>query len=360
MSRIFKLVCLWIIGLFAISFIGAFALPRKSNWGLGAQSETNTFNYYLSLAQWDGGNYIEIAKNGYKNEKNYAFSPLYPQLISLLAKVTNIDLVLSALMISISAFLVFIIIFHKYTKAILGKNEANCATLTFIFFPTSFFCLLVYSESIFLLLMIISFYALLKKRYITSVIATSIAPLDRFIGIFLILANTLKTAKQSKNPLATIAFLLSAIPFVMYVTLLNYIFQNPLIFANVQRSWGRFALDPITTIFSYFVSTITFQNFSLNSFFDLTVTTIFLAVLVLNPRKLPLNVWAFSILAILIPASTGTLVGIPRYALASLGTFILFGKFLQDKPKLKIFAWSLSLALQCILIALFITGHWIA
>lgn len=360
MSRIIKLVFLWIIGLLLLSYIGSFALPHKDNSGLGAKSKSKSFNFYLSLAQWDGGNYLEIAKNGYLNKKYYAFSPLYPWFLKNLAKITNVDIVLTGLITSITSFILFIYYFHKFIATISNQNEADTTVLTFIFFPTTFFCVLVYSESIFLLLIILSFYTLLKKHYLTSIIVTALAPLARFMGVFLTLANIVKFAKIDKNLALVTAFSLSILPFAAYLVILNYIFQNPLIFIEAQKSWGRFIVDPLTTIISYIISFKWFQNLSLNNAFDLATTILFLTILILNIKKLHINVWIFSILAILIPASTGTLVGMPRYALVSIGTFIIVGNFLSKRKKLRLAIWSFSLALQCILAALFITGHWIA
>ena len=360
MSKIFKVVVAWIIGLFLISFIGSLTLPKISNAGLGSQSSGRNYSFYLSLAQWDGGNYLEIAQNGYLRNSYYAFSPLYPGLIGFLSKMTKLDLVISGIFISVVSFLAFVYFFHKYVSLLFGEKQAGASTLTFVFFPTTFFCLLIYSESLFLLFMILSMYAFAKKDYPISIVTAAVAPLIRHLGVFLILGHLFKVAIEDKNLKLSLAFVISSVPFATYTMVLYIVFNNPLFFASTQSLWSRFALDPVSTIFLYLVPVFSLQPLSLNNLFDLFVTATFLLVLVSGIRHLPKNLWIVSVLAILIPASTGTLTGMPRYALISLGAFILLGKFISDKPKLKALVWSTSLALQCVLFALFITGHWIA
>lgn len=360
MSKIFKILVFWILGIFFLSFVGSLVFPKVSNTGLGSPTSSQNFNYYLSLAQWDGGNYIEIAKNGYQKPQYYAFSPMYPALIGAFVKITHMDFVLSGIFISISSFIAFIYLFYKYVHNMTTKSQAQASVLTFLFFPTTFFCLLIYSESLFLLFMVVSMYALVKKNYLLSITATALIPLVRYIGAFLILGNLFKSAVEDKNLKLALAFALSTLPFTAYLVVLYIVFGNPLLFVSTQSFWSRFVLDPVSTIFLYLTPIFSLQTLGLNNLFDLAVTATFLVVLVAKARYLPKNLWIISILAILVPASTGTLTGMPRYALASLGAFVLFGRFLLDKPKLKIFVWSVSLALQCLLVALFITGHWIA
>ncbi|KKR78141.1 MAG: hypothetical protein UU23_C0003G0039 [Candidatus Curtissbacteria bacterium GW2011_GWA1_40_9] len=360
MFRIFSIVAFWIIGIFLISIIGSSTFPQVSNSGLGSQSETQDFNYYFSLAQWDGGNYIEIAKNGYPDSKYFAFSPLYPIFIRLIHSVFNLDFVISGLIISIVSFLIFLFFFHKYTALIYGKKHADTTVLTFLFFPTTFFCLLVYSESLFLLLVMLSIFAMYKRNIIAYSMSTALLPLARFVGIFLLLGNIFKAILNNRSKSLLVISFLSLTPFLAYLISIHIILGNVFAFSSVQSLWGRYTLDPITTIISNVVSLISLQSFSLNNFFDLFITLLFLYLLITNIKRLHSNIWIFSILTILTPVSTGTLISIPRYVLPSLGAFIVIGIMLNNYPRLKIFIWASSLALQCLFVSLFINGYWVA
>lgn len=360
MFKIIKVIAIWIVGLLLVSILGSFTIPKIENRGLGAPSLDRNFNYYLSLAQWDGGNYIEIAKNGYTNQNYYAFAPLYPLTIKIVTNITKVDHLISGLIISVASFFLFIIFLYKYVAKIKNAKIAQHVALTFIFFPTSFFCIIVYSESLFLLLTILSLYLLEKKNYVASIVISSLVPLARYVGIFVILANSFLLYKKGKSKNLLLGLALAVIPFVSYLAVLKFITGDSFLFSSAQSAWGRFTLDPLTTIFLYITPLFSLQPLSTNNFFDLAILLGFLAILAKNICRLPSNIWIFSMLALIIPATTGTLTGMPRYALASIGAFIVLGEYLYTHPKLKLWLWSASLGLQAAFLALFVTGHWIA
>jgi len=199
-----------------------------------------------------------------------------------------------------------------------------------------------------------------RNKHMLFAASTALLPFARYIGIFLILGNIFKGAVRAKNKITIAAIFLSPAPFLVYTGYLYLTFGNALLFMSVQSGWGRFAIDPVTTIFSSAISLISLQAFSLNNVFDISTAAAFLYLLARNAKRVESNVWIFSILAILVPLSTGTLTSIPRYALASLGTFIIIGTLLNTRPRVKHIIWALSLSLQSLLVALFITGHWVA
>jgi len=360
MLKIVKLIAFWILGLVVVSVLGSLAIPKIENRGLGAPSPSHDFNYYLSLAQWDGGNYLEIAENGYTKRNFYAFAPLYPLAINLTSKIFRFDYVLSGLTISVVTFVLFITILYKYVTKIRNQKIAQSVALTFIFFPTSFFCLLVYSESIFLFLAILAIYLLEKKVYAVAVLVSSLLPLARFIGVFVVLANMFLIYKKGNHKILLAGLFLATLPFLFYLVLLFFIAGDSFLFSSAQSAWGRFALDPFSTIFLYLNAFFTFNSISINSFFDFATTIVFTAVLTKNISKLAPNIWVISMLAIIIPATTGTLTGMPRYALGSFGFFIVAGEYLHYHPSLKLWVWPAALALQAVLLSLFLTGHWVA
>lgn len=360
MFKIYKIIVCWAIGVFVLSALGSWAFPKIANTGLGSESGNQQFSYYLSLAQWDGGNYIEIARNNYASSKYFAFAPLYPTVIRLLSQSTGLDYLLSGISISVISFLLFMYFFHKYNASLYGERHSKSILLTILFYPLTFFCLIIYTESLFLLLASLTIYSIIKKKYFTLLISSALLPLARFPGIFLTLGNIFIVTLHKKRTVPILLLLLSTIPFLVYLILLNEINNNPFAPIAVQGNWGRYAQDPFTTTFSYLFSLFSFDNYSLNNLFDLTTLIVFLVILLKNTKIIQPNLWIFSMLALLIPATTGTFSGMPRYALASLGVFIAVGIYLENHPKIKPVVWGLSLALQCLLFSLFINGHWIA
>src|SRR3989344_7203502 len=160
---LFKLFIFWRFSLFFLTYLGSFAFPLLNNSGPGSASPAKSFNYLESWAQWDGGYYLSIAENGYKSIENYAFFPLYPILVSALGRLIN-NYLLAGLLISNILFFVFLVVFYTFIKRFFSKEIARIASITFLFFPTAFFGTAMYSESVFLLFAVLTFYFLYQKN----------------------------------------------------------------------------------------------------------------------------------------------------------------------------------------------------
>lgn len=360
-----KLYLFWIVGLFAITYLGSILLPLNPNSGLGAVGPQKNFNYWLSLAQWDGGNFLNIASNGYSDFQNFAFFPLYPFLIKIVGIFTLGNKLLSAIIISNICFILFLTKFYSYVSRITTKKKALSTFLVFLFYPVTFYCLVVYSESLFLFLAIYSLSAIHEKKFLKASIFASLASLTRFIGISLVILVPVIYIMQVKfkplNIAKTLLFTaVSSISILLFSAYSFYLTSEPFKFVSVQKLWQRNLSDPVSTTFPYIWSILTLQTRPVNDYLDLILTLIFLFLLMLGVKKIPRELWIFSLLAILIPTYTGTLTSMPRYLLPAFGVFIIIGDLLERKPNLTIPVYSLSLALECLLAALFINGFWVA
>ncbi|MBI2327516.1 hypothetical protein HYU92_04320 [Candidatus Curtissbacteria bacterium] len=362
---IFKIFAFWRIGLFLVTFLGSLALPKIDNGGFGSIGPSRQYNYWLSLAQWDGGHYFQIAKDGYIFISDYAFFPLYPALINL-AKILFLDnLMITGLVASNVAFLLFLLIFFEMVKKKYSREVAISTIATFVTFPTTFFAVSYYSESLFLLLTVITFYFLSSKKFLLAALATSLANLTRLVGAALIVAVFYSYFSSFQMSLKAInRKIILAIPalfgLVIYSLYLFSKLNDPFKYLTSQTFWQRSISDPISTITSYIWATLVGEARPFNDYFDLFLTLSFLIILIAGVKKISSSLWIFSMLVILIPASTGTLTSMPRYLLSSLGVFIIVGSYLTLWPRLKIALWAISLAVQAILATRFITGYWVA
>jgi len=354
---ILKLFLFWRLGLFAITYLGSKAFAISQNGGLGAPSAIKPFDYWLSWAQWDGGYYYNIAQKGYILFNDFAFFPLYPALISLIPSNT----LFSGLVISNLAFLLFLKIFYEFLKNSYSKQTAKNTIFTFLCFPTTFFAVAFYSEGLFLFLVIFAFVLMYKNKTFESALVIAFASLARFVAVFLIISifyNLFKTAKVWSSK--TLLILPSTFGILAYSIYLFAKTNDPFIFANTQSFWQRSVSDPISTMIGHLWQIAANPIAPLDKYFDLAVTAGFLAILIWGAKKIPSSLWIFSMLVILIPASTGTLTSMPRYVLGALGTFIIIGNFLGKHPKVRYPLWAVSLVLQAILAVRFINGWWVA
>lgn len=363
--RILKLFLFWRLGLLAVTYLGSLTFSQVANQGIGAVSNNRPFDFWASWAQWDGGYYYNIAKSGYSTLEDFAFFPLYPILIKIISLIISLDILFLGLLISNLAFLIFLYLLYKLVNLRFNKKIARTTIITLLFFPTTFYAVALYSESIFLMLVVSAFLTLWQKKYLMASVAISLASLTRGAGVFLIISLIYSYLSHINFALKKVnTKMLHLVPSVLgialYMIYLAATTNDPFKFLNVQDLWQRSITDPVSTIASYLWSLLTMQAQPINVWLDLGFTLLFLTVLILGARKIPSSLWIFSMFAILIPSATGTLTSMPRYLLSSLGAFIIIGQFLEERPKLKIPIWTISILLQIFFAVRFINGYWVA
>jgi len=190
-----------------------------------------------------------------------------------------------------------------------------------------------------------------KKNFVLAAVFCALATATRFVGIFLVIPVLWYSRKIILLPLSLFGLLL-------YSTYLYIKFGDPLYFSTVESVWHRTFINPISTIYSYLTVNPFHKPF--NDYLDLASTIGFLAALAAGIKKIPASWLLYSLLVILVPASTGTLTSMPRYVLSAFPVFILFGIYLKDKLVLKTITWGIFLVLQVALAIMFVNGYWTA
>jgi hypothetical protein len=148
--------------------------------------------------RFDAIHYVRIAAAGYSDAALSTFPPLYPILIRAAAYVTGGDAHLAALLVSNLACFLLLVVFHKL---LVDENwpppAARRAALYMLFFPTGFFLLVPYSESLFLLLCVISVRAARRGHWGWAGLAGLCAALARLQGLMLAPVLGLEVLRQS-------------------------------------------------------------------------------------------------------------------------------------------------------------------
>lgn len=361
--KMVKLFLFWRFGLFFLTYLGSLTFPLLANGGIGAIGPGKSFDFLASWAQWDGGHYYHIAQYGYFAPNEFAFFPLLPILIKLVSVPLLNNYLLAGLVVTNLCFLGFLIVFNKLVKNSFGKIVAFAATISYLLFPTSYLAVAIYSESLFLLLSALSIYSLEKKRFFQASIFAGLASATRVAGIFLVIPIAwyiYKNVKDNfkKNFYRLFYIPLSVLGFLAYSAYLYIRFRDPFYFSTVQLTWHRKFVNPYDTIYNYLTNNP--PGKPINDYLDVYLTLLFLTILIIGIKKLPLTWIIFGILVILLPASTATLTSMPRYILASFPVFILIGMYLADKRYLRLVVWGSFLFLQIILATMFVNGYWTA
>ncbi|HTG46992.1 MAG TPA: mannosyltransferase family protein [Actinomycetota bacterium] len=190
-----------------LSLIGAVGVghvtqyePPADELPAGWRAATAGFhNAFDGTDRWDAGWYLRIARDGYGSRGSAAFFPGYPLTIRGLSPLVGDAGLAAALLISNAAFLAALIVFHQ-----LGSEEFDVATarrsvVLLAAFPTAFFFLAPYSESLFLLLALLAFREARRDRWATSALAGAAAGFTRSIGIVLLPALLVEAIQRSRQ-----------------------------------------------------------------------------------------------------------------------------------------------------------------
>ncbi|HLK85434.1 MAG TPA: mannosyltransferase family protein [Candidatus Binataceae bacterium] len=139
--------------------------------------------------RWDGPQYLLIAEHGYAPTGDQrlalAFFPLYPWTIRLVAVAVR-DPVLSAFLISTVASVAAGVMMARLVALDASRRLAWRAAWLLFIFPTSYFLHTDYSESLFLALVLASFIAARRERWLAAGAIGALAALTRPNGILLL------------------------------------------------------------------------------------------------------------------------------------------------------------------------------
>lgn len=353
-------------------------------------------SFLIAFANYDGAHYLHLAHSGYQRFEQ-SFFPLFPLAINLLSKLFGRSYFLTGFSLANICFGLGFYVFQHYLKLFLKKETSFWTLLFLLAFPTSFFFNAVYTEGLFFLLVISSFYFMKTKKYLLAAFLAFLASLTRLVGIFLVIPLIIslivenqqflleKTTIKSKmvsscsflksHPLWILILISPILGLLTYMTYLFFSFHDPLAFYNmsyifgVQRSTHIVLLPQVyyryfsiflksQHSFTYNIAILEFVTFN----FILVVLCYDLVKLLKSKRTtntmylLGLNLFSFANL--ILPTFAGSLSSMPRYVLLSLSCFVMLGQIQNNLIKGALL--TLFTVLHGLLLWLFIQGHFIS
>ncbi len=331
----------WRIWLQVFLWLGWFVLPLGDKFLGGGMKNFFQHPGLWSWANFDGEHYLAIAQHGYGNFEQ-AFFPFYPFLIKtfiLPLKESFFTLLLSGLTISHLAFFVALVVLYFLVRFDFQARTAQWTVIFLLIFPTSFFFASVYTESLFLALILGSFYVARRGKWWLAGILGALASATRLVGIFLLPALLWEWWEQNnlKFKISNLKLILGVIPIlfvplglVWYMRYLTINYQDPLMFLHVQPVFGAQRVDDkiilLHQVFWRYLKMILETKVDplfFTVWLELLATLSFLGLLIFAYiKKIRLSYLIFAILAILIPTVTGTFSSLPRYVLILFPGFI--------------------------------------
>lgn len=184
-------------GLFLLVYLSLAILPLNTDPTVGASGEGAWRGFPANLlldgwVRWDAGWYRDIAVRGYVNEavgpsgqRNLAFYPLYPLAIRAVSVLVG-DPLVAGMLVSNLAFLGALVLLHRMIRDRFGTDAATKSILLLSVFPFSFYFSAVYSEGLFLLLVVSAFYLAEKDRWLAASVCAMLSAATRGPGLALL------------------------------------------------------------------------------------------------------------------------------------------------------------------------------
>jgi hypothetical protein len=360
--------------------------------------------WFAELAlMWDAAWYARIAQDGYffapgsPDAVKVAFAPLYPFMVRLLSDLlgwlapgwdwgnpTYGRMIVAGLAISNLSFFVGLALLIRLLAPRLGRTGAGVVALALASLPTAFFFSAMYTEGLFLLLLVSTFLIARshwKHKWLVASTVASLAALVRFVGVLLLVVLAIEYMSQIRwqwrrvraDVLCVVLVLLGVGIYGLY---LWWRFGSPLAPVDSQlHGWDRQASFFLDTYWQSAVQL--WQSVAgavppdrdpvlhygmgdrLYLFLDLGMPAALLAGGLLARRRLKASEWAWLVLGIVYPLSAGFTFSMARYVLPLWPGLVWLGT-LEGKKRWVAVVWlaaSLALLARCSYI--YASAHWI-
>lgn len=365
----------WQILIVVIIALGARYFPT-SNQYLYTEKEVVSPPWLWSRANFDGIHYLDIARKGY-GVYQQAFFPLYPKLIAWLTPLFSGQALIAGWSVSLICFYFSLFFFYKLLALDFSERITKRTLLYFLVFPTAFFFSMVYTEALFFLLIIGSFYFARTKRWFWAGVFGGLASATRLPGIFLLPALLFEWWRQKptgkiKNTRSWVVdlwpLLLIPLGLLFYMRFLAINYDDPLMFAHVQTFFGAGRTgDRIILLYQvlwrYLKMLFLVEKHSLTYFvvvLEFLTSMSFLILIIFTFLRRWYSWLVFMALAFIAPTLTGTFSSMPRYVLVLFPGFILLSLLAEKYRWFRFFYPVLSAGLLIICLILFTRGFWVA
>lgn len=137
---------------------------------------------------WDAAHYLRLSEVGYEaNLDSCAFYPLWPIFVRWGSGLTGGSHLLAGMVLANVFSLAAFVLFYQVVRKRFGAQIGKWALVLLIAFPGSLFYQFIYSEPLFMLLVMVLWWALERGRYDWAWSAALLLPLARPVGIVAVL-----------------------------------------------------------------------------------------------------------------------------------------------------------------------------
>jgi hypothetical protein len=338
--------------------------------------------FWDAFTRYDAGWYYQIAANGYRfvvggpavgmgKPGKIAFFPVYPLLMRYVGRLFGhapADLYLGGIAVSWMAFALALIAVTALARLDLPERRAERAALLVAVFPFAFFYGMVYTEALFLLFTVVSFYGFRTRRWILGGICGGLATATRVNGI-LMLPALAWIAWRGAEPntrdraLAIIGLALVVCGVGAYSVYVYRLTGNPFEWAASIERWGYHPggspwMAPVQLVQMLVTHPYRYLTTDRMAPYDTLYGVTGIIFVIAVPfvwRRLGAAYGLFMLLNLYLPLSSGAFEGVGRYCAVLFPCFIWLAAIrsrVVTTGLVVVFSLFYTLAL-----ALFATGH---
>ena len=347
--KLFLLIILWLAVLFAVGSV-------SQNFSTFSGLRTCSSKLYSPFYRWDSSWYTQIAQKGYKSfsvtqNSSIAYWPLYPATIWLVHEIHSTTFQYTQTFLSIVYAIIALLMLYKLARIDYDERKSLIVVAVTMFFPAAYFFVSGYPESLFLLLVILSFYFARKEKWLLAGIAAGLLALTKPYGVLITPALFFEYwfayGKQTKIFLQKFSWSWLCLPILSVVGFMvfNFLrFGNALAFLETEQSWGRSLGNPFVSLYFEAKDYVTPPAHLLTgSGFPYLIYVasffLFLWALKVSWTRVRKSYLLFTVLVMLIAFLTGTLTSWDRYMMTSLATLIGIGVYLSEKKNYILYSY---------------------
>jgi len=319
---------------------------------------------------WDTPHYIDIARYGYTSSmaddryRFIVFFPLYPYIVKIFSLIFR-EYILAALLVSNLSYAGALIYFFKLIKLDYESEDAFRSVIYLSIFPTAYFFHAAYTESLFILLTIASFYYARRENWALSGIIGMLAAATRITGVILLPVLAIDYLNQKgfklKEVRRNILWLsIIAIGLVFYLVLNYLTFGDPFKFLEFQNKYWLKQFDfPSKGLLVAWDGIFRYKprDAVITGWGELIFALMALALIIYSFFRIRISYSLYALATWILVTSTGFWLSMPRYAL-SMFPIIITLSLLGRRREVNYLIIFLSLTLYMLLLSQFIRGGW--
>src|SRR5512133_273224 len=358
---------IWLGAIFAFYWFEPNRNPRADRWDSPLIHDLGSFTGIW--ARWDSVFFVRIAEHGY-DQASAAFYPLYPGLVAALGRIFFGHYVVAGIVISLAAALGAFALLYRIASERLGADGAQRTVLYLAIFPMALFLQAVYSESLYLLLVLAAFVTAERGRFAAAGLLSGLAILTRITGIALLPALAVLAWRARDRPRALAGLALAVPVAAVYPLLLWQQVGDPWAFWNAQDEWHRHLsrAGPLGGIWAALVhwtpAHADFQHAIAVNAESLVALLVFLPLTVLAWRRFGAAYGLFAALSLAIPlsypSSRWPLLSLPRFGLVIFPFFLVLAALTAGRPRLHTVLAATSALFLGIAIVQWALWQWVA